>query len=329
MAGKSTYKKLNELKNRLLDYKHPATVQELAEFMDCNTRTIFRHLNTLEIENCGLKKTKDSPYRYYLLPTQPKRPESLIKGLESINELLTASAEVTYAKLLRKVISHFKGNDEDMEFVNGGINLDEDFIVDLGPFSEFDPKSRNYEAQEHNVDKFLDAIKKRIQLNVTYETAYSGTVQEMCIKPMKLILRIGTLYLACLNEANETKLLAVRRIKRFSTTGKYFAEIPFDAKEYYKYCYGKFGSSSESNFPKIKFTLAVKSPWLQTQINESHFNPPVKIKKQNPMTVEFVLYDTPDMRSWLLSILPDVEIIEPQKLKDSMKELLKKASNAL
>ena len=47
------------------------------------------------------------------------------------------------------------------------------------------------------------------------------------------------------------------------------------------------------------------------------------------MIAEFTLYDSPDLRSWLLSILPNIKIQEPAALKAELKELVTKSLEAL
>lgn len=325
--GKSTYAKLNTLKCRLEDYHHPATIAELAEFMECNPRTIFRYFDTLKKENCGFRATKDEPYRYFIQKETTKRPDPVVRLLETVDSHLSAAAEIPSSKLVRRAISLLKGV-ENTGNVNEGMTLDSDFIVDLGPFSEYDPSANSRHAQERNVDKLLDAIKRRAYLNVTYAVATKGCTQQLLLKPLKLILRIGILYLAAIDDATgKTKLFAVKRIRFFNFTGKYFPETAFDATDFYKFCFGKFGPQSDEK--KIKLVITVKAPWLEAQIREAHFNPPVKLKKQNPMVAEFTLYDSPDLRSWLLSILPDIEIQEPASLKAELKVLVKKSLEAL
>ncbi|MCK9182747.1 MAG: WYL domain-containing protein [Fibrobacteraceae bacterium] len=329
-APKSTYDKLNELKARLSDVKRPATIPELAEFMCCNTRTIFRHLDKLSRENCGLKKTKDSPARYFIQAQMPKRPESLIRNLESIHKLLSDSAEVVQAKTIKKTIAIFEGEeDASAEAINGGINFDDDFVVDLGPFAEFDPTSRSYDALERDVDKFLDAIKHRAVLQVTYEAAHDGSVQTFEVRPLKIVLRIGTLYLVCKDDRDKIKILAIKRIKRFHTTGNYFPDVDFNAKEFYRYCFGKYTSSAGDAYEKMKIVFSVESPWLKAQLREAHFNPPLKIRHQEPMVVELNLFNTPDLKTWLFGILPYIKLQEPSSLKTEMADLLKKAGRAL
>lgn len=302
--AKSTYSKLNTLKARLEDYHHPATIAELAEFMECNPRTIFRYFDTLKKENCGFRATRDDPYRYFIQKETMKRPDPVVRLLETVDSHLSAAAEIPSSKLVRRAISMLKGA-EGAGNVNEGITLDSDFIVDLGPFSEYDPSANGRDAQERNIDKYLDAIKHRAYLKVTYDAATKGITQELLLKPLKLILRMGILYLAAVDDAvGETKLFAVKRIKRFNFTGKYFSEIEFNAKDFYKFCFGKFGPQSDDKKIKIVIAVNAAASWLEAQIREAHFNPPVKIKRQHPMIAEFTLYDSPDLRSWLLSILP-------------------------
>jgi predicted DNA-binding transcriptional regulator YafY len=325
--AKSTYSKLNTLKARLEDCHHPATIAELAEYMECNPRTIFRYFDTLKKENCGFRATRDDPYRYFIQKETVKRPDPVVRLLETVDSHLSAAAEIPSSKLVRRAISMLKGA-EGAGTVNEAMTLDSDFIVDLGPFSEYDPSANGRDAQERNIDKYLDAIKHRAFLNVTYDAATKGITQELLLKPLKLILRMGILYLAAVDDAvGKTKLFAVKRIKRFNFTGKYFSEIEFNAMDFYKFCFGKFGPQGDDK--KIKLLITVKAPWLEAQIRESHFNPPVKTKKQNPMVAEFTLYDSPDLRSWLLSILPYIEIQEPASLKAELKDLVKKSLEAL
>lgn len=325
--ARSTYSKLNTLKARLEDYHHPATIAELAEFMECNQRTIFRYFDTLKKENCGFHVTKDDPYRYFIQKETVKRPDPVVKILETVDSNLSAAAEIPSSKLVRRAISLLKGAEGNGN-VNDAMTLDSDFIADLGPFSEYDPSADGRDALEHNIDKYLDAIKRRAYLDVVYDVATKGITQELRLKPLKLILRMGILYLAAVDNAvGKTKLFAVKRIKRFRFTGEYFPAVDFNARDFYKFCFGKFGPQSDDK--KIKLVMTVNSAWLEAQIREAHFNPPVKIRKQHPMVAEFTFYNSPDLRSWLLSILPDIKIQEPASLKAELKELVTKSLEAL
>lgn len=325
---KSTYEKLTRIKARLSPPNQPASLAELAEYMDCNERSVYRYIDVLRAENCGLKQEKHSPRRYFIQPPAAKRPEAIIRGLKSAQKVLErAGVSAVQGKNIERAIHHLSGESiPETEVVNHAMNVDEDFIFDLGPFSEYDENRPN---RDSNVDKLLDAIKMRAKLMVTYTAAHNAQEEKMEICPLKLILRIDTLYLVTrLNE--QIKLLAVRRIKNFHKTGAYFPPFEFDYKNLYLNCFGKFsGISSSMNYAKIKLVMTVEDPWLQAQFYESHFNPPVKIRQQKPMVVELNLFDTPDLKSWLLGILPSVKIQGPASLKKELRELLKKSSEAL
>jgi len=316
----STYDKLNQVKMRLQE--HPTSLQELAEYMGCNTRTIYRYIETLSEENCGLKQEKKTR-RYFIQQEAPKRPESLIRGLKATQKVLDDMG-VAHSRTIKKAIDYLSGNvPDDIETMNHALNVDNDFVVDLGPFSEY---SENLKFRETEIDKFLEAIKNRSKLFITYVPAHDNEQEEkMEICPLKLVLRVDTIYLVAQTE-NGRRLLALRRIKNFRKTGAFFPEINFDYKTLYAGCIGKF---SGIDFEKIKLVMEVKNSWLQTQFREAHFNPPIKIRKQNPMTVELNIFDTPDLESWLLGILPDVKILEPSSLKAKLREKLKKSSEAL
>ena len=51
------YEKINAIKNKL---KVKQTVNDLARLMNCGPRTIFRHLEVIGEENCGLRKFKEN-----------------------------------------------------------------------------------------------------------------------------------------------------------------------------------------------------------------------------------------------------------------------------
>ncbi len=326
--AKSTYKKLNELKNRLSPPNRSATLSELAEYMNCNQRSIYRYLEVLKAEDCGLQIEKTSPKRYFLHPMAAKRPDAIIRGLKSVQKVLERTGiSALHGKHLERAVRFLSGDPaSDTELVSRAMNVDEDFIFDLGPFSEYDERRPD---RDSNVDKILDAIKLRAKLNVTYKAARDSKEEKWEVCPLKLILRIDTLYLVG-KVGEQIKLFAVRRIKNFHKTGAYFPPIEFDYKKLYLNCFGKFiGISNENNYPKIKLVMTVEDPWLKTQFHEAHFNPPVKFRQQNPMVVELSIFDTPDLRSWLLGVLPFVKINEPENLKKELRDLLEKSAKAL
>lgn len=319
----STYEKLTQLKMRLSPPNKPAMIEELAVYMGRNQRSIYRYLDKLDEENCGLRQEKKTG-RYFIQPMAQKRPDAIIRGLKSAQKVLDSAGMTPHGKNVKKAIDYLSGEEiPDEETLSHALSVDNDFIVDLGPFSEY---SENPSFREAEIDKLLDAIKMRAVLSITYVPGSANTVEEKAeVCPLKLVLRIDTLYLVARNE-NINKLYAVRRIRNFHRTGAYFPPIEFDYSSLFRNSYGKFTSVK---FEKMKILMEVKSPWLAAQFREAHFNPPAKIRKTSPFTVELNICDSPDLETWLLGILPDVRILAPESLKENLRKKLKESGKAL
>ena len=157
----STYEKLNRLKLRLMT--SPATVEELANYMDCNTRTIFRFLKDLSKENSSLRKIKNpgQPRRFFIEQTKNNVNAPLIRSLRKLHKELTDHAEIRYTKVINKAIDALEGKTPETDCAPEAISLDPDFIIDHGPFSEYD-------ISEARIERYLTAIKKG-QCIIKYE----------------------------------------------------------------------------------------------------------------------------------------------------------------
>ena len=81
------YEKINKIKNKL---RVPMTVTMLAEAMGCGPRTIFRHLDALQQENCGLHKFKKNGETFYVIQTEQKVDfnQKIVKQLEKLKKLV-------------------------------------------------------------------------------------------------------------------------------------------------------------------------------------------------------------------------------------------------
>lgn len=321
----STYEKLNRLKLRLMTSS--ATVEELASYMDCNIRTIFRFLNDLAKENSGLRKIKNpgQPRRFRIEATKSNANTPLVRSLKKIHKELTDHAEIRYTKVINKTIDLLEGKSTEPDSAPEAISLDPDFIIDHGPFSEYD-------ISEARIERYLTAIKKCQCMKIQYKQGSSGEIQKLEIWPLKLILRMGTLYLAYSTEKTKSakpKLLVVKRIIQESVLQNFFTPQEVDVNSFYKYCYGKWVGDSEET-KAIKLVLLVKEPWLETQFRESHFNPPVKIKKnKNQSIIELNLYNSPDLRKWIIGLLPEIEILEPASFRDEIKKIVQVSLKSL
>ena len=75
------YEKINAIKSKL---KVKQTVNDLARLMGCGPRTIFRHLEVISEENCGLRKFKENGETFYIIQTDKEANfnQEVVKQLE-------------------------------------------------------------------------------------------------------------------------------------------------------------------------------------------------------------------------------------------------------
>ena len=99
------YEKINLIKSKL---KTPMSVSMLSDALGCSPRTVFRHLEVIEQENCGLRKIKREGETRYVIQVEEQANfnQSVVKQLEKIKRNLpaTSAPDIKTTKLLDKVI---------------------------------------------------------------------------------------------------------------------------------------------------------------------------------------------------------------------------------
>ncbi|MBO7383830.1 MAG: WYL domain-containing transcriptional regulator [Fibrobacter sp.] len=316
MAG---YEKINTVKDLL---KREMTVSQLATAIGRGPRTVFRYLELLRSENCGLHSHKRNGETVWVIQTEEKMNfnQGAVKQLEKIKKNMSDAtpANVKNRKLLDKLIEALQTTNPD-EFKPEAITTDRDLVLDYGPFSD-------NKIQDVMVNKLLDAIHKKLKIRVTYSHAGDKKVETMELSPVKVIMRIDTLYLVAADETyaqkNVFKNYLVENISNVTLTNKPIEDnLVFDAATHYKYTFGKYTKSD----PVQSVSLLIKDGWLKNQFEKSHFNPPVVLRRDSGKrdVVDMKIRVTPDFKTWLLGMLPHVQILKPESLRDEMKKLLK------
>ena len=317
------YEKINAIKNKL---KVKQTVNGLAKLMNCGPRTIFRHLEVISEENCGLRKFKENGETFYIIQTEKEANfnQEVVKQLEKIKKNLPANAapEIKTVKLLDKVIKTMQTTNPE-DFKPEAISTDPDYVLDYGPFSDD-------KLQDTMVNRVLKAIHEGFAIKIQYvhATDHSGISEEVKeVNPVKVIMRVDTLYLIAGEEdekGNQTfKNYLFEQIKSVQETNHAMPKFIFDATMHYKYAFGKYTSTDKPE----DISLEIRNKWLQTQFERSHFNPEIskRYDKNKNMIVDMKLRITPDFKTWLMGVASDVRILKPASLKEDVKQLLKKA----
>ena len=315
------YEKINKIKCKL---RVPMTVSMLAQAMDCGPRTIFRHLNALEQENCGLHKFKKDGETFYVIQTEQKVDfnQKIVKQLEKLKKTMndTTPLDLKNRKLIDSVISSMQTTDPD-GFKAEAITLDPNYIMDYGPFCD-------HKAQDTMVSKLLSAIRDGFKIRMVYRSTNEETDKKTIeVSPVKLVMRIDTLYLIAADETYpETHIFKnylVENILSIAQTNNSAITLrePFCVYEHYKYAFGKYVSKEDPQ----TIELLIKTGWLKTQFIKSRFSPCADITedKDKNMIVTLKLRMTPDFKTWLFGVLPDVKILKPESLRTEMIEKLK------
>lgn len=315
------YEKINKIKNKL---RVPMTVTMLAEAMGCGPRTIFRHLDALQQENCGLHKFKKNGETFYVIQTEQKVDfnQKIVKQLEKLKKTMndTTPLDLKNRKLIDSVITSMQTTDPD-NFKAEAITLDPNYIMDYGPFCD-------HKAQDATVSRLLKAIREGFKVRITYKSTNEGSEKETKeVSPVKLIMRVDTLYLIAADdsypETHIFKNYLVENIVNMVQTNVSSIALrePFKAEEHYKYAFGKYVSTEN---PQV-VSLLIKSGWLKTQFLKSRFSPVADITedREKNMIVNLKLRLTPDFKTWLFGVLQDVKILKPESLRLEMIEKLK------
>jgi len=318
MAG---YEKISTVKDLL---KQEMTVSQLAVALGRGSRTVFRYLELLRNENCGLRSHKKNGETVWVIQSEEKTNfnQEIVKQLEKVKKNISddSPTEMKNRKLLDKLINVMQVTDPD-EFKPEAITTDRDLVLDYGPFCD-------NKIQDAMVNKILDTIHKKLKLRMTYTHVGDESKKETIeVSPVKVVMRIDTVYLIAADDSfaktGVFKNYMMENISNVMMTNKPVEkDLVFDAAIHYKYTYGKYTTTEAPQ----DVVLIIKENWLKKQFEKSHFNPPVHLRKDRNKqdVVEMKIRLTPEFKTWLFGILPSVQIQKPESLKAEMKALLKK-----
>ena len=103
-----------------------------------------------------------------------------------------------------------------------------------------------------------------------------------------------------------------------------FTPDTFDPAEYYKYCFGQWARQANENPETV--LLALRAPWIEKYLSESHFNPPGKIiRKGKDAWFELKIVIKPDFVNWVMSLTPNLIPVKPESLHKEVLDRLQRA----
>jgi predicted DNA-binding transcriptional regulator YafY len=330
--------KIHRLEHLLKEAMPGLGIRQMAASLGVDERTVKRYL--AELRRLKFDVVQDRPSRgrpaLYHIRSEGVPPTHFLPGLKKIRAELHAGGNPKYSALITQLVRYLEEKEGPAHPVaEGRVDREagagrealasrgpsEIYHIDHGPFAEADPHPGILKIVEN-------AIAARTALRVTY-SGYARDAGEFIFYPYILCLRVGTLYLIGRQGENRGpfKSLSVKRIKRCLATPDVFSPDPFNAADYYKYTFGQWARQLNENPETV--LLALRAPWLEKFLSESHFNPPGKIvRKGKESFFELKMVIKPDFVNWVLSLAPDLAPVKPESLRKEVTERLRKALEA-
>ncbi len=323
MANK--FNRIQVLIGLLRSHPQGMGLSQLASSLQVDSRTIKRYISDLRKSGypvLDLRSASNEPSRFYLSP-EFSPPKALIESLEKIKADLHAWGNPKYVHNISAAIEFLEqlgNNGKKQNPISNPESKTSVYHIDHGPFSEQDVSSQLLASLEK-------AIQLSQKLNLSYKAAGEKPSQ-IVFSPYKLSLRVGRLYLIGEDdsEPNVFKSLSIKRIKRCQTISETFVPKNFRPEDYYKFCFGQFPRQAHERPEKIQ--LLIKSGWVKSILEESHFNPPGKfITGKKGEIFEFLAIVKPDLLNWVFSLLPHALPLGPLSLCVEVKNRLKQAES--
>jgi predicted DNA-binding transcriptional regulator YafY len=178
-------------------------------------------------------------------------------------------------------------------------------------------KEPHFRGSEYLV-QLIEAIKSGKVLRLYYHPFYEDKPYFTEVHPYLLKEYRNRWYMIGLNDyKNQLRTYALDRIRDLQESETVYQDRPFSASEYFKHSIGIISPPGDA--PKIKIAVQktqaqyiISQPWHETQNIEG--------EDEDEVIFSYKIHPTYELVSLLLSIGKDLRVIEPQSLRDRMKE---------
>ena len=305
----------------------PKTLEEIARGLGCTPRNAARYLALAKekvpdrfVEEPG---RRGRPATFAAAKTAPDAGEffNVLRGL--VQELRKDSSTLGYSDQLSALIRKFDPKGDRNQSAKLA-RLSPYYIVDNGPLAEAPCRPAILNA-------IVSAIDEGKQISFDYDANGKGKTKVGSANPIRLILRVGCLYLAATlaGDVEKERSFRVAYISNVRTTG---TPVPERAKEIGKridrrgWFVEHFGQFRKVEVPSCKVTLEIhpdptngEPDWLWRYakhwrfMTESGQNSVVLREKAGE--IDLKVRPTPDFVAWLAGQAPDIEVKAPESLR--------------
>jgi predicted DNA-binding transcriptional regulator YafY len=309
---------------RLLSRHTGATINELAEELEVNKRTVYRIKGTLEdligAELVEVQGFMQQEKRFKFPPGFTLNlPLTTISGL-TVPELMALYA-------LRMTAGLFKGSviSEDIESafekISAALSPETKKMLERYAtlFISVPKTPKDYSDHADTIEELCYAILERKTCHITYSTYSDEEITEKTydINPLHFFERDGGLYVfVVVTFYGNIRLLAVERIKRIEMTEKLF-DWPqnFDPEALLNKAFGLYWDDS--------LTVSIKFPESQARyIRERKWAEQQQITEQPDGSIILTMETSGryDVKRWVMSFSCDAELLEPVELRNEIQQ---------
>lgn len=295
-------------------------------------RSMQRYFNDLQDLNKSIKYENINRVRHYQIPQTQFNLNNFSNSFVDSNLLISL-------QILKSQLHFFKETDIE-EDVNNLI----DSINNKIPGNEF--YSDNSLYLDHNYGKFtpdkkysdtvskvIDCILKKEWIKVTYKT--ENKTSTFITLFQKLFHFEGSLYIACLSNKDKNvfpiSLQFIDKIQKLTPAEKKpLAKIKitdFDYDKFKEFRFGVWGANkNEISEIKLKVNNNIKRYF---ENREFHPKQEISYNDDKELIIKFNLPFSPELEKWIIGWGGDVVVLEPEELKDRIREKASKILESL
>jgi len=291
----------------LLQSRQFIAAEEIARHFNISLRTVYRDLKALEEAGVPIGIEMGKGYflveGYHLPPVMFTRDEAsaFIVAEKILEQSSDPSLFKQFQSALTKIRAVLKVEEKQM-----AERLESRISVTSFPHT---PSSGGY------IVSILQAISKKVKLNITYHAFHDNGITKRLIDPIGLIYYgLDWHLIAYCNLRSDYRDFRITRIKNLELSVEHFQEHDnYSIYAYYEY----LSKSTDLEQVKVCFEKSV----AKTMGSEKYYHGMIA-EKETDNGVEMILASNSleYTGKWLLSFIGKVEIISPPELKILMKE---------
>jgi predicted DNA-binding transcriptional regulator YafY len=290
------------------------STEQMADRYDISKRTVYRDLSALQEAGVPIGSEKGKGYfivkGYHLPPVMFTKEETgaLLTGERLMQKWSGTSLSISYLSALDKIRSVLRHRDK--EYLDA---LDQR----LKTFSY--PNEKHLET-DHRIFLFLqDAIVKREVIGVEYYSPYKDQSTRRDVEPLGLLIRSNYWYLAawCRLRAGY-RMFRVDRIENYKSTGEGMGGSSIHSlKEFYdnSLCEEEDLHEIVVRFEQNVIRYMGDQKYHRGWVSEE--------KTEHGVEMTFLTSSLEYFARWLLMWGNGVELVEPESLRDQVRELSK------